>query len=71
MFLKAFWDLSSDRQIGMSVGPLPWSSIQRYASHLGLERGNIETLHVVLRSMDEVFLRYLDEERERKSKAGQ
>ena len=71
LYLKAFWDLNSDRSMGMSVGPIPWSSIQRYASHLGLEHGNIETLHVVIRSMDEVFLRFLDEERERKNKASQ
>lgn len=36
LFLEAFRELGSERQIGMSIGPIPHSHIQRYADELGL-----------------------------------
>jgi hypothetical protein len=68
-FFQAFWDLNSDRNVGMSLGPIPWSSIQTYGLSKGLECDMIELLHVVIRSMDELFLRYMNEEQEKRSKA--
>lgn len=30
-YFEAFWELSSDRQIGMGLGEIPFSAIDRYA----------------------------------------
>jgi hypothetical protein len=68
-YIEAFWSLNSDRQLGMSVGPIPWSVIQEYGTAKGLDCGNIEALHIVVRCMDQVFLRFMREEQERREKA--
>jgi hypothetical protein len=50
----AFWVLSADRQVGMAVGAIPWSVIDRYAERNGIE--DFETFHTLLRAMDNVYL---------------
>ncbi len=34
-YIKAFFTLSSDRQLGMAMGPIPYSSIVDYADRTG------------------------------------
>jgi hypothetical protein len=35
-YADAFWRLNGDRQIGMGLGPIPFSAIDRYATRYGI-----------------------------------
>lgn len=52
----AFWELSTDRQIGFVTGPIPSKSIREYADYLGLDRGESVRFRSVIRAMDKEFL---------------
>lgn len=50
----AFWELSSDRQAGMTVGAIPWSSIRAYAQDFkALE---LRVFERIIRTMDNAYL---------------
>lgn len=54
---SAFWELSSDRQIGMAVGPVPWSSIDRWLRRKRVtDAADIQVFIRLIREMDEVYL---------------
>ncbi len=53
--LLAFTELSTDRAVGMSEGPIPWSSVQRYADEYGF---CLEDLSDVVRMVDGAYLKY-------------
>jgi hypothetical protein len=54
--LSAFWELSSDRQIGMSAGPIPYTAIDRWAHRNGVEPEDFHVLLTVIRAMDAEWL---------------
>lgn len=53
-WLERFWELSTDRQLGMSVGPIPAASIDRATADM------VDTeayqFRVCMRAMDSAFL---------------
>lgn len=51
-YLDAFRSLRSDRPIGMGVGPIPWSSIERYATRHNLDNDELDTLETHIRGME-------------------
>lgn len=55
-YLKAFYDLSSCRDIGMSLGPIPWRDILTYAIYSKLDDDLIEPFIQIIREMDSGFL---------------
>jgi len=56
-WLAAFWELGTERQIGMSIGPIPHSAIVAYADRRGWHD---EALFLdCIRAMDGVFLDYM------------
>lgn len=61
---KAFWGLSSDRQVGMSLGPIPWSSINAYGLRMDLDLDEFEKFEGLIRAMDGA---YLDHHNKKKS----
>lgn len=69
-FLKAFWDLSTGRQVGMATGPIPWRDILQYASYSGLERDVADAFVVIIRSMDAGFMEWQAKEAERTANRG-
>ena len=36
-YLRAFWELSSERQFGQAIGPIPWSKIVMYGERRNLD----------------------------------
>ena len=56
--MKAFNDLGTERQIGMALGPLPWSKIVKYAGHYHLEPDVTEAFVDIMRTMDVAYLDY-------------
>lgn len=50
----AFWELSSDRQTGMTAGPIPLASIAQYGSdNTGIE---LSVFTQIIRTMDSEYL---------------
>ena len=49
-----FWRLSTERQIGMGIGPIPASIIDRHVAGWGYE--DAELFEFCIRRMDEVYL---------------
>lgn len=53
-YLETFFDLSNDRQIGMTLGPIPAASIDRRAA--GMNEDEADRFRRVLRALDGVYL---------------
>lgn len=51
---EAFWELGTERQIGMAEGPIPANAI-REAAH-GLSRDEADGFRRVMRAMDAIYL---------------
>jgi hypothetical protein len=61
-YLEAFYELDTERDHGMALGPIPWSSIVAYAERYGFD---VEEMVYFVRHMDGAHL-----ERVRKSISG-
>jgi hypothetical protein len=68
--MRAFWELSSCRYFGSgAIGPIPWNRVCEYAEKKGLDGSLIAVFEVVMRELDEEYLRYQrDEQRQRLDK---
>lgn len=64
-FLRAFFNLSTERQIGWASGPIPHSRVVEYGVRSGLEEATIEILVHVIRRMDQAYLEWLAEQRKK------
>ena len=65
---RAFSALSSDRQLGMSMGPIPWAAIDRYARRFGIAGlDEFEIFAALICAMDAA---YLDHAAEKADKGG-
>ena len=58
LFMEAFNELSSCRQIGFGLGPIPWRDTLLYAYHAGIAPDMVSTFLLCIREMDEAFLRW-------------
>lgn len=66
----AFWNLSTDRQVGFATGPIPWTAVDRYAVRHHIDDADaFERFHSLLRSMDGAYLEHLEREREKERQA--
>lgn len=63
---RAFQSLSSDRQIGFGcVGPIQFSSLDRYATRYGIDSvDEFDRFTTLIRAMDGVFLEQMNRKRE-------
>lgn len=64
--MSAFWDLSTCRSNGFSVGLIPWNRVREYAEFAGLDRDNAFTFTAIIRRLDEAYLEWADEEQKKK-----
>jgi hypothetical protein len=62
IFLKAFEELASCRQIGFSLGPIPWRDALRYGEILGLDDDVLSYFIEIIRRMDNAYLAKKNEE---------
>lgn len=53
---QAFIELSNDRQMGMSLGPLSWTSMHLYAERHGLFGDEFDRFARLIREMDSAYL---------------
>ena len=68
----AFWKLSTCRNMGMSVGPIPWDAVDRWAVRHGYAEDEIEyeTFCYLIFQMDAVFMEYVQDENEKETARG-
>lgn len=59
LYWNAFWELSTDRQVGMSSGAIPWSSIARYSNHVNWT--DMDSLSTIIRALDDLYLSHESE----------
>lgn len=64
-FLRAFWDLSTERAIGMSLGPIPTSRLDSYGHAKGLDSDTMELFRVVIRMLDDTYLKWATDQQKR------
>lgn len=60
--LRAFWECHTDRQIGMSHGPIPSRAINEYAERCGYFEDDYTFLARMIRALDDVYLTYIAEQ---------
>lgn len=58
-FWDAFWDLSTERQLGMSMGPIPRISIKRYADEAGFDDEQYDMFRRLMRTMDAIYMKMI------------
>ena len=65
---RGFWELSSDRSIGMGLGPIPHTSIRAYVVEYDLEEEDEADFKYLIRKMDSFYLEWSEKKREDDSK---
>lgn len=68
-YMKAFYDLSTCRTSGMSIGPIPWTAMVLYADRQRLDWDVTEAFIDIIRQMDNSFVDYQTAEQKRISDA--
>ena len=56
LYWKAFQDLSSDRDVGMGIGPIPWVSVHAWGARNHIWGDNFERLVMVIRGLDSIYM---------------
>jgi hypothetical protein len=67
-YWKAFWELSSDRSLGMAEGPIPWSSLDRYAVRYDIFDEEFYRFSSIIRTMDSEYMKFRSKTSQSKSK---
>lgn len=66
--MRAFWELSTERQIGFSAGPIPVSAIEKKGAKHGFDDVTMIIFKHVIRELDIAYLDWLNQEREKNRK---
>jgi hypothetical protein len=67
-YMRAFWQLSTERQIGFSVGPIPVSKIEEFGEKRGYDPITLDIFRHLIREVDAAYLDWLTKEREKKNR---
>lgn len=67
-YFQAFNDLSTCRQIGMDLGPIPWDTAMEYAQDHGLDAIMRNIFWGILVAMDKVFSDWRNRKTEQQNK---
>lgn len=69
IYVRAFWDLSSERQVsGGVVGRIPWGRTRQYARAIGIRSDMLDAFWRVISAMDEGYLEWMRSEYDRNVK---
>ena len=56
-YWESFFELSTERQIGMGAGPIPRSAIVAYAKESGIDGDRYDVFHRIIRALDAEYLK--------------
>lgn len=63
--MRAFWELSTERQWGTILGPIPRSKVRDFGREAGFEGAMLDLFLTVVRAMDAGYLGWMGSEHER------
>ncbi len=66
-YFDAWQELATDRQLGMSVGPIPGMSIRALVKELKLDQVESYEFQYLIRKMDSAYLEYVAEQSKKKT----
>ncbi len=58
LYYEAFWELSTCRTSGWSVGPIPWLAISEYARVFQFSDRQSDNLFKYVRELDQAYLNF-------------
>ncbi len=67
-YMAAFWRLGTTRQMGMSLGPIPYDKTLDYALRQGLDLEMQDALWRIMTVMDSAYLEWVSDENEKRRK---
>ena len=67
-YMQAFWDLSTERQLGFTVGPIPVSRIHSYPGVRHMSPAMMWMFESVIRAMDSAYRDWAESERDKANK---
>ncbi|RKW55983.1 MAG: hypothetical protein D8B57_02400 [Prevotella sp.] len=65
LYLEAFMDLTTTRQLGMAAGPIPWNYIREWGVYNELNAEQMDSLFYHIRHMDEAYLEHMAKDAKR------
>jgi len=65
LILEAFRRCSTERQVGMALGPVPESAIDAFGDREGLDPDTMAVLRPAVRACDEAYLEWAEKRRKR------
>jgi hypothetical protein len=66
-YMRIFWDLSTERQVGVAIGQIPTGKIEEYALRRGWGAETIRVLKYLMRELDAKYLDWALKERKKES----
>lgn len=69
-YIDAFWEVSTERQIGMGEGPIPRSAVTGFAVDAGIEGERRSRFRHLIRAMDATYMKHRADARARADDAG-
>ncbi|ODT50260.1 hypothetical protein [Devosia sp. 63-57] len=68
---SAWWEVHTDRPMGMGVGPVPFTALDAYAARFGVTgTDDFEAFRFLIRSLDGVYLKWVAERSKTKPQSG-
>lgn len=64
-YMTAFMDLSSCRQIGFDVGPIPFTAVSEYASRYDITGEQFHVFWALIKQMDAAYLKHRADSRKK------
>lgn len=61
-YIGAFWDLSTERQVGMVLGRIPYSRARAYGRRAGLRGAMLDAFWVIIRELDDGYSEWMSQE---------
>lgn len=65
----AFHEVSRDRNVGFGIGPIPWTSFDRYALRHGIAGDAFDRFVMLMGAMDGAYCKHCQEKNEAEAKA--
>lgn len=60
-FLDAFYELDTDRNVSVSFGPIPWSSLNNYALAHEISGEDYHDFMYLVRAVDTAYIKHMRE----------
>lgn len=64
----AFYKLSTCRQSGFGLSPIPWTAVIRYSEYMELDDDETDRFDYLIGKLDDAVLRYYEEKNKPKDK---